>query len=110
MPSLNLRTLSDDEKERLYYQAGMPEVAAIYAQVADVQAENDEYEEQVEKMVGSDKYNSLEKLVEHLQDHIRNADKQLSALHDFISDAPKLTRKALLAMLTDVVLDPDSEP
>lgn len=35
---LNLRTMSDAELERMYYQAGMPEIAAIYAEAADVQA------------------------------------------------------------------------
>ena len=48
---LNLRTMSNAELERMYYQAGMPEIAAIYAQAADVQAESDEYQEQIGKMV-----------------------------------------------------------
>lgn len=107
---MNLRTMSNVELERMYYQAGLVEVAAVYAHAADTEAENEEYQERVEKMAEPEEYEKLEKLVEHLQEHIRAADAKLTELYDHISDAPKLNRKAILALITAVKLDPDSEP
>jgi len=99
-----------EEAERLYYSIGMPDVAVLYARLADVQAENDEYQEQVVKMVDSGEYDKQVALVEHLQEHIRVASIKLDTLYSFIDDNPKPNRKALLAAVLDITLEPDSEP
>ena len=57
-----LRTLDDGELERLYYQAGMVEVAAVYARAADLAAENDEYQEEVSKMYPAADYDKIDAL------------------------------------------------
>ena len=110
MLTLNTRVLDNDELERLYYQAGLTEIAAVYSCAADAQAENDEYREKIEKMCDAAEYKRCTKLIEHLQEHIREADVKLTDLYDHISDAAKLNRKAILAKIADVALDPDSEP
>lgn len=110
MITLDTRTLNDEELERLYYQAGLVDVAAIYARMADTAEQNEDLEEQVEKSYPAADYEKLEKLVEHLQEHIRTADTALTELYDLIYDAPKLNRKDILAAVADIELDPDTEP
>ena len=110
MITLDTRTLNDEELERLYYQAGLVEVAAIYARTSDATKRMKDLEELIEASYPSEAYKKLEKLIEHLQEHIRTADTALTELYDLIYDAPKLNRKDILAAVADIELDPDTEP
>ena len=110
MITLDTRTLDDEELERLYYQAGLVDVAAIYARMADAAVEVEALEGRVSASYPAADYEKLEKMVEHLQDHIRDADKALTELYDLIEDAPKLDRKAILAAMAAIKLDAGTEP
>jgi len=103
--------LTDTEAERLYYSIGMPDVAVLYARIVDVQAENDEYQEQFEKMVEAAEYDKLNKLVEHLQEHIKVASIALDELYHSIDDdkSPTKNKKRILAAIEGISLDPDSK-
>jgi len=100
MPAcIDPRTLNAEELERLYYQAGLVEVAAVYARLADVQAENEEYETQIGEMYTAADYKELEGEIETLTARIDAMDAALDAAYRYVEEAKPLNRKKLLALL-----------
>lgn len=97
--------MSNDELERLYYSAGMPEIAAIYAQIADVGTERDELSEAVDASVSQGDYDKLQKDYDDLESKITAAREQVDELRQRIEINKRLKKGGVLAALNDLDLE-----
>jgi peptidoglycan hydrolase CwlO-like protein len=93
------RHLSNEELERLYYQAGLTEVAAVYAAVDDAEVQAQEYETQIGDMFTDKDYKEVEKERDDLQAKVEAMDAALDAAYRYAEEAKPLNRKKLLALL-----------
>lgn len=98
-------TMSNEELERLYYSAGMPEIAVIYAQIVDVEVERDKYHEQAETSVDGTEHANLQKDYDDLKATITAARGQVDELCQRIEIGGRLDKNAVLAALNDLDLE-----